>query len=319
MARFHDEDDDERHIDMRPLLRIGAWGACAVVAVSGVVYTGRSDAGAERAQIALATLRDAPREILAHPGSLLASWRPTGDDAETRRLGEAVRKLTADRDRLATRVATLEQNLTDLTGSIARTQGSAQSGAQTGAAAPTGPGAPRPDDKTDAFPPPAPPDVASPGNGGDSRSIATPAEPPAPAATPPRSSRMATIQSYVSSSAPPVPSAGSESRVAAAPADATPPADTPANGYAIDLGTATNVNTLRAHWGSVRSAHAAMLEGLRPLVSVRQSSRAGFTEFHLVAGPVADADAAARLCQALTSVRVPCRPSTFDGQRLDLR
>jgi hypothetical protein len=316
MARFHDDDDDERHIDMRPLLRIGAWGACAVIAVTGVVYSGRTDVGAERAQIALATLRDAPREIIAHPGSLLA-WRPTTDDAETRGLTEAVRKLTADRDRLATRVAALEQNLTDLTGSIARTQGTAQAGA----AAPAAPGAARPDDKADAFPPPAPPDVASPGNGSDSRSIATPAEPPAPppAAPAPRSNRMATIQSYVSSSAPPAPSAGPESRVAAAPAADTPPADTPPNGYAIDLGTATNVNTLRAHWGSVKSAHAAMLDGLRPLVSVRQSSRPGFTEFHLVAGPVADADAAARLCQALASARVPCRPATFDGQRLDLR
>jgi hypothetical protein len=312
MARFHDEDDDEGHIDMRPLLRIGAWGACAVIAVTGVVYAGRTDVGAERAQIALATLREAPRELIAHPGSLLAAIRPTADDAETKRLDEAVRNLTADRDRLANRVATLEQNLTDLTGSIARVQGPAQAGA----AAPT---APRPDDKGEAFPPPAPPDAASPSSSGETRSIATPAEPPAPAASAPpaRSSRMATIQSYVSSSAPP--SGGSESRVAAAPADATPPADTPTNGYAIDLGTATNVNTLRAHWGSVKSAHAAMLEGLRPLVSVRQSSRPGFTEFHLVAGPVADADAAARLCHALTSARVPCRPSTFDGQRLDLR
>jgi len=79
------------------------------------------------------------------------------------------------------------------------------------------------------------------------------------------------------------------------------------------------VNTLRAHWSTVRGAHAAILEGMRPLVSVRQSSRPGFTEFHLVAGPIADADAAAKLCQLLTSVRVPCRPSTFDGQRLDLR
>jgi hypothetical protein len=318
MARFHDEDDDERHIDMRPLLRIGAWGACAVIAVTGVVYAGRTDVAAERAQIALTTLRDAPREIIAHPGSLLA-WRPTIDDGETRRLGEAVRQLTADRDRLATRVATLEQNLTDLTGSIARTQGPVQAGAAS-------PGTPRPDDKAEAFPPPAPPDAASPG-GGDSRSSATPAEQPAPAsaasAPPARASRMATIQSYVSSSAPPAPppapSSGPESRVAAAPADATPPADTPPNGFAIDLGTATNVNTLRAHWGAIRSAHAAMLEGLRPLVSVRQSSRPGFTEFHLVAGPVADADAAARLCQALASARVPCRPATFDGQRLDLR
>jgi hypothetical protein len=317
MARFHDEDDDEGHIDMRPLLRIGVWGACAVIGVSGVVYAGRTDAGAERAQVALATLREAPREIVAHPGSLLA-WRPTttADDAETKRLAEAVRKLTADRDRLANRVATLEQNLTDLTGSITR----APAPAQAGAATPAAPSAPRPDDKAEAFPPPAPPDAASP-SGGDSRSIATPAEPAAPAASAPapRSNRMATIQSYVSSSAAPIASAGSESRVAAAPADAPPPADTPPNGFAIDLGTATNVNTLRAHWGSVKTAHAAMLEGLRPLVSVRQSSRPGFTEFHLVAGPVADADAAARLCQTLTSARVPCRPSTFDGQRLDLR
>jgi hypothetical protein len=309
MARIHDEDDDERHIDMRPLLRIGAWGACAVIAVTGVVYSGRTDAGAERAQVALTTLREMPREIIAHPGILLA-WRPTADDGETKRLAETVRKLTADRDRLATRVATLEQNLTDLTGSIARGQAPAQAAAASSAT--------RPDDKADAFPPPAPPDVASPGNSGDSRSVAAPAEPAAPAAGAPRSTRMATIQSYVTSSTPPA-SGGSETRVATAPAEAPPPADTPANGYAIDLGTATNVNLLRKHWDTVKSAHAATLEGLRPLVSVRQSSRPGFTEFHLVAGPVADADAAARLCQALSTARVPCRPSTFEGQRLDLR
>jgi hypothetical protein len=132
---------------------------------------------------------------------------------------------------------------------------------------------------------------------------------------------MATIQSYVTSSTPPVAGGTSESRVAATTPtpDPAPPADTPSNGFAIDLGTATNVNTLRAHWGSVRAAHPAILEGMRPLVSVRQSSRPGFTEFHLVAGPIADADAAAKVCQLLTAVRVPCRTSTFDGQRLDLR
>ncbi len=306
MARLHDEDDDERHIDMRPLLRIGVWGVCAVVAVSGAIYAGRTEAGAPRAQLALATLREAPREILAHPASLLA-WRAS-DDAEIERLTDAVRELTADRDRLANRVATLEQNLTDLTGSIR-----AQSMAQTGAATA---GTPRADE---AFPPPSPPDTSS-MSSADNRSMAAPeTSAPVASAPPPRSSRMATIQSYISSSVPPIPSGGSESRVATAPPDATPPADTPPNGYAIDLGTATNVNPLRAHWGAVKTAHAALLEGLRPLVSVRQSNRPGFTEFHLVAGPVTNADAAARLCQALASARVPCRPATFDGQRLDLR
>lgn len=320
MPRYHDEDDDEDHIDMRPLLRIGVWGACAVVALGGVVFAGRTDVGAERAQLALATLRDAPREMVAHPSNLLAA-RTSADDSETKRLTEAVRNLSADRDRLATRVATLEQNLIDLTGSIAR----AQQPTQSAASAPTAPTPAPPDDnKAEAFPPPPPPDVASTaGTDGDSRSIAPAADQPAPAAaapapTPPQS-RMATIQSYVTSTAPPVAPGTSESRVAATTPETAPPSDTPPNGFAIDLGTATNVNTLRAHWGSVKSAHAAMLEGLRPLVSVRQSSRPGFTEFHLVAGPVAGADAAARLCQALLSVRVPCRPTSFDGQRLDLR
>lgn len=317
MPRYQDEDkdDDEGHIDMRPLLRIGVWGCCAVVALGGVVFAGRTDVGAERAQLALATLRAAPHEIIAHPGGLLAA-RSTADDAETKRLGEAVRKLTADRDRLATRVATLEQNLTDLTGSIARTQAPAQSAA-------AGPTAPQPDEnKAEAFPPPAPPDVAS--TVGDSRSIAPPADQPAaaPAAAPTaRPNRMATIQSYVTSSTAATAPGGSVSRVATTTTADTPPppADTPPNGFAIDLGNATNVNTLRAHWGTIRAAHPAILEGMRPLVSVRPSSRPGFTEFHLVAGPIADADAAAKMCQLLTAARLACRPSTFDGQRLDLR
>jgi hypothetical protein len=328
MPRYHYDEDDEDPIDMRPLLRIGVWGAGAVVAVTSVLLAGRTEVGAERAQVALATLREAPREIVTHPSNLLAA-RSATNDAETKRLTEEIRQLTADRDRLATRVATLEQNVTDLTGSIARGQAPAANAASASAG-------PRPDEKSEAFPPPAPNDIASTSSsGGDTRSIAPPIEPSmapliappadqpssaqAPAVPLPRPGRMATIQSYVTSAAPPTPAGGSESRIAATLADTAPPADTPPNGYAIDLGTATNVNTLRTHWGSVNRAHAAMLQGLRPLVSVRQSARPGFTEFHLVAGPVADADAAARLCQALSSARVPCRPSTFDGQRLDLR
>jgi hypothetical protein len=321
--------DDEDHIDMRPLQRLVIWGGCAVVAVSGVVMAGRTEVGAERAQVALAALQEAPSEIVAHPSNLLA-MRSTADDAATRSLAEAVRNLTADRDRLASRVATLEQNLTDLTGSISRAQapaanGAAQNAAASAAAGTNGPpqAAPRPDDKSEAIPPPAATDTASASNSStETRSIAPSADQAAIGQTAniplPRPAPMATlIQSYVNSSS--APAGGSENRLAAVSPDANPVPDAPPNGFAIDLGTATSVNTLRAHWGSVKAAHAAMLEGLRPLVSVRQSTRPGYTEFHLVVGPVADAEAAARLCQALTSARVPCRPSTFDGQRLDLR
>jgi hypothetical protein len=150
----------------------------------------------------------------------------------------------------------------------------------------------------------------------------------------PRPNPLMTIQSYVTSSyatasaepasaqsPAPAPVAEPEVRVAEAPAnaDANPAPAVPAKGFAIDLASATNVNALRARWGTIRTAHATLVDGLQPLVSVRESARPGFTEFHLVAGPVADADAAARLCAALSTARVACQPSVFDGQRLDLR
>jgi len=323
MARY-DDDDDEGHIDMRPLLRLTVWGAGAIIAVGATVLAGRTDIGTARAKVALATLRAAPVDLVAHPNDMLAS-RPAAPDDNEKRLAAEVRALTADRDRLAQRVASLEHNLNDLTGSIARAP--AANGAATNVAPNVAPSAPR-DDK-DA--PPAPAAVAEPqvppinfSGSNDDQARATPAAPPAPpqpgvgqpADVPlPRPGPLATIQSYVYSTAPP---AAPQARIASARADTQPQAA--ANGdFAIDLGVATNVNTLRAHWGSVKAAHGALLEGLEPLVSVRKSTRPGFTEFHLVAGPVADADAAARLCAALTSVRVPCRPATYSGQRLDLR
>src|ERR1700681_693778 len=306
MARY-DDDNDEGHIDMRPLFRIATWGVCSVVAVGAVIFAGRTEVGAERAGVALAALRDAPNDLIAHPANLLATSSP-GTDAETRRLADTVRKLSADRDRLATRVAALEQNLNDLTGSISRDRSAGSNGA--------GPSGPRPDDKADtaplaaiAAPATAPSDTAS-QNGDDARTA-----PPSAAANSvplPRPNRMATIQSYVNSTSTPGAGAGADTRVVAPPPTANPLPEASPNGFAIDLGTATNVNTLRAHWGSVKTAHAALLDGLRPLVSVRTSARPGFTEFHLVAGPIVDADVATRLCAALTSVRVPCRPATFD-------
>src|ERR1700722_9030927 len=322
MARY-DDDDDEGHIDMRPLLRLTVWGFGAVVAVGATVLAGRTDVGTARAKVAMATLRTAPVDLVAHPNNLLASRAIVPDENE-KRLADEVRALTADRDRLAERVASLEHNLTDLTGSIARAP--ASNAAATNVPPPTAPA-----DKADTPPAPAAASQVPPINFGASNddqprtstasATAAPPSPPQPgvgqpADVPlPRPGPLATIQSYVNSKLPPA-----ARRVASVNADTQPPPQVAADGgFAIDLGVATNVNTLRAHWGSVKAAHGALLEGLEPLVSVRKSARPGFTEFHLVAGPVADADAAARLCAALTSVRVVCRPAAYNGQRLDLR
>jgi hypothetical protein len=332
MTRHVTRDDfDEDHLDMRPLMRIGAWGACAVVALGAAVVAGRTEVGEQRAGAALAMLMTAPSELMTHPTNLLAA-RSSDADYEARRLAESVRTLTADRDRLATRVAALERNLNDLTGSITRDPPPRASSAAAPVSPPTSPPMPRPEAKADTAPPPAvaavpapapqsPPALAS---VPDTRMpppapLDPPSVAPSPAVPMPRPGRLAVIQSYVSSTAPAV--TAPATRVAEAPAGVTakpaPPAAT--QEIAIDLAVATNVNALRVRWGTIRTAHAALLDGLRPLVSVRESSRPGFTEFHLVAGPVADADAATRLCAALTAARVPCQPAAFDGQRLDLR
>jgi hypothetical protein len=334
MARY-DDDDDEGHIDMRPLLRLTIWGTCAIVAVGATVMAGRTDVGTARAKVAIASLRAVPGDVVNRPNNMLAN-RPAVPDENEQRLAAQVRTLTADRDRLAERVASLEQNLTDLTGSIARNAAAnntaANNAASNGSAA--NPAPPPGQEKADTPPPAAPAGTEQPAapanvaantdNGVQAPAVAAP---PAqqqpgvgqPAAVPlPRPGPLATIQSYVMSTSPVAGTPSQQTRLASVTPDAPPPQAAP-NGFAIDLGSATNINTLRAHWGSVKATHGAMLAGLQPLVSVRQSSRPGFTEFHLVAGPVADADAATRLCSALTAVRVPCRPSTFSGQRLDLR
>jgi hypothetical protein len=88
--------------------------------------------------------------------------------------------------------------------------------------------------------------------------------------------------------------------------------------FAVDLGGETSMQGLRALWASLRGNHAA-LQNLRPLVSVRDGAQPGTVELRLVAGPFANAAAAARVCAALAGKRVACATTVFDGQRLGLR
>lgn len=120
-------------------------------------------------------------------------------------------------------------------------------------------------------------------------------------------------------------SAATDSRAAETRPAATAPADTSASEgvtrrqFGIDLGRAANVEGLRALWSATRSRHAAQLEGLRPIVHLREIGRAGGVELRLVAGPIANAATAARLCAALTAAGALCQPAVFEGQRLPLR
>jgi hypothetical protein len=95
----------------RQLTRVGLWIALATVAVMTVVLTARTETGIRR--IATLITPESSRTAKA-----AVPIRQIDQEAEQRRLSEAIRTLAADRDRLLARLNTLERNLEDVTGSI---------------------------------------------------------------------------------------------------------------------------------------------------------------------------------------------------------
>jgi len=80
-----------------------------------------------------------------------------------------------------------------------------------------------------------------------------------------------------------------------------------------------SIDGLRARWANIKGNHCAALEGLRPLVSVREGPKPGTVELRLIAGPVTNAGDAAKVCASLQTKGVACRTTEFDGQKLSLR
>jgi hypothetical protein len=117
---------DEDELDRRALWRLGSWGVGAVVAVVAAVMANQTQLGWKRDQVAAADLSRQAQQI-----QVVA--RET--EREARRLASAIDTLNNDRDRLYTRVTSLEQGLDSVTGAIAR-QGSAAAPAAEPQAAP---------------------------------------------------------------------------------------------------------------------------------------------------------------------------------------
>ena len=95
------EEDD---LDGRALWRIGSWGVVAVMA-------NQTSLGWKRDQTASADLNRQAQQV-----QMVAKETQN----EARRLASAIDTLNNDRDRLYTRVTTLEQGLDSVTGAIAR-------------------------------------------------------------------------------------------------------------------------------------------------------------------------------------------------------
>jgi hypothetical protein len=249
--------NDER--SSRKAWRFGSWAAVAVVALAGAGFAALTSSGSHGSTKASAETADLGRE------------------AEARRLTEAVRLLAADRDRLAARLAVLERNMGDMTGSIA-------------------PGANRP------IP------GASPGTGVPP--LLGPSPPPPVATVPPAAPPSKPLQ------ASPGPAIADPSTAADPGAIGSVATKTE---FGVDLGGGPSIDALRALWTQVKAGNEQLFDGLRPVMSIREAARPGTFELRLLAGPLGNATAAARICATLAAAGLTCLPAVFDGQRLALK
>lgn len=239
------------------LIRFGTWSGLATLSVLVAIVAARTEAGLHRIVMLIAP---EPPAAARTAKDLQLANRAADQEAEQRRLSEAIRVLAADRDRLLARVTTLERNVEDVTGSIGQ-----------------------PATKTQAV-----------------QAVPLPASPPAPAA------------------AAPVPSRVAAGHLATGSPAATESVATKTE-FGIDLGANATIEGLRTLWATLKQNQPGLLEGLRPVIAVREGQRSGAPELRLIAGPLANASVAARLCAALAAAGQACAPAVFDGQRLALQ
>ena len=337
---------EEDELDRHALWRLGSWGAASVGAVIVAVLANQSSIGWRREQVAAADLTRQSQQIQSVAKETLS---------ETRRLASAIDTLNGDRDRLYARVTVLEQGLDSATGAIAR-QNLAAAPAQAAATAPpTGKPQPAAQNPPPAPVSPVATmqaktaekpatDVAVPESGPATVSSLGPASSNAPAATP-----AVPLMASKSMMAPPDPAAAKliepekqekteqpaktvtaapmpEVVAAASAADdaeadtsqaATPRLAVQRTEFGVDVGSANSLPGLRALWrGLLRSKSNAPLTTLRPIIVVRENTTGLGMQLRLVAGPLSDAAAAAKICAVLIESNRTCETAVFDGQRL---
>jgi hypothetical protein len=91
--------------------------------------------------------------------------------------------------------------------------------------------------------------------------------------------------------------------------------------FAVDVGTANSVPGLRALWrGLLKSKSNGALAALHPIIVVKESNNGAGMQLRLVAGPLSDAAAAAKICAVLLEGRrTTCETTVFDGQQLAVK
>jgi len=296
-----------RRTRLRSFWRLTAWGTAATAAVAAALIVSQTEVGGQRLQLVFEQTHDAePQAIATLPPRVVVDAEETRKLAEqTRKLTEEVRKLAAERDRLQQRVASLEHNFDDMTGSI-KTVMQANAAAQ---AVKT----PPPEKEKVAVavpaPPPVPPVIAPP-------PVTTPQPaPPSAASAPEPSAPPEAAASRTSSIPEPVPLPPiPPPRVASVEQPPTQPVKIE---YAIDLGNAASIEEIQKEWAQVKANFGPLLVGLRPLAAPRE--RATGTDYRLMVGPFPTAAAAARACARFNSYRAACRTARFTGEEVSQR
>jgi hypothetical protein len=325
LGGFLAEEDD---LDRRSLWRLGSWGVGSVAAVVVAVLASQSSIGARRDQIAAADLTRQSQQIQSVAKD---------SQSEARRLASAIDTLNGDRDRLYSRVTVLEQGLDSVTGSIARQNSAApQAGPSLlsaleqpafltpppAAAAPATTVAALTEKPRDAAP-------RQPGSmpAGSEAANATTATPLMPAksimAPPDPAAAKLTVPEQPPEiiTATPVPEVVAAAPAAPEPALSKAPSEIAVQRteFGVDLGGANSIEGLRGLWRALLKSNAAAIASLRPIIVVKERNNGLGMQLRLVAGPLSDAAAAAKICAALIESERPCETSVFDGQRLTIK
>jgi len=324
---------EEDNFDRRTLWRLGSWAAASVGAVIVAVMSNHSSIGLHRDQVAGTDLARQSQQIQSVAKE---------SQNEARRLASAIETLNGDRDRLYSRVTVLEQGLESVTGAIAR-QSPAAALPQVAATASAATEPQSTPQNPVAAPVVSPVAAAAPATPAEKPAVDTaaarnsgPAPVPSVAQGTPNSPATPTVMPLMASKSILAPPETAANAVTASPmpevvapaasaddAERDPPwaasskVAVQRTEFGVDVGGANSLGGLRALWRGVKSNTA--LAALRPIIVVKESTTGLGMQLRLVAGPLADAAAAAKICAALLESQRPCETTVFDGQRLAMK
>jgi len=292
LNRFLAEEDN---LDKRATWQLASWGAGSVGLLIIAILATRSPAAIQREQLASNEFARQAQQV---------QWIARESQNKARELAAAVETLNADRDRLYARVTVIEQGLDSVTGSLNK-----PSSAPVAAATP-------------------PAQAATPAPEASPVAPQRPAEAKVEPAPLPKIAPVATITPA------PQPPAKSEQKAAApipeptVTSSITPPEATSESSsanlvrrteFGVDLGGANSIEGLRAVWRGALKTNSQRLASMQPIIVVKERNDGLGMQLRLVAGPLANAAEAAKLCAGVQAdTNRSCDTAVYEGQRLNM-